>query len=201
MKRLLSVVLSFSVLCGFVPSRVEAKTNFINNNRAYIYKSRDGERVWIQGDSLPPINIKNKPVANSSSTSNSTSSSGGSSKIETGLKLLLLGVILWYGIKFKNWLGNNSITKGIKKVFSIPGEVTTGIGSLWAGACAGASKIFSSFNWKEGHGDENHENRPENSEEDTTESNNGDSASGVKKFLSWILGTGLALSSFGLSAK
>ncbi len=165
MKRLLSVVLSFSVLCGFVPSRVEAKTNFINNNRAYIYKSRDGERVWIQGDSLPPINIKNKPVANSSSTSNSTSSSGGSSKIETGLKLLLLGVILWHGIKFKNWLGNNSITKGIKKVFSIPGEVITGIGSLWAGACEGVSKIFSGFNFKKEHEEDAHPEGNEGTDE------------------------------------
>lgn len=171
MKRLLSVLLSFSVLCGFAPSRVDAKTNFINNNRAYIYRSKDGERVWIQGDGLPYINIKNKPVANANSTSSASSSSSGSSKIETGLKLLLLGVVLWYGIKLKNWLGDNSLTNGVKKVFSIPGKIMNGVGSLWTGACAGASKIFNGFNfWGEGNGDEDHEVPPEGSEENTTES-------------------------------
>lgn len=198
MKRLLSVLLSFSVLCGFAPSRVDAKTNFINNNRAYIYRSKDGERVWIQGDILPSINIKNKPVANASSTSSSTSSSSGSSKIETGLKLLLLGVVLWYGIKLKNWLGDNPLTNGAKKVFSIPGEIMNGIGNLWAGACAGVSKIFSCFNFVGEHGEGV---PPEGSEGVDEKEFNRENFLNLKNFIKSLPLLGLVFSSWGLTSK
>lgn len=86
MKRLLLVLLSLSLLCNLAQIS-EAKTNYINNNEAVICKSKDGERVWIRGENLPPINInnKNKAIANSSSKSksnskySSTSDGGGSS--------------------------------------------------------------------------------------------------------------------------
>lgn len=204
MKRLLSVLLSLSLLCNLAQIS-EAKTNYKKKNEAVICKSNNGEKIWIRGESLPPINI----VANANSTStatstsksesNSKSSSGGSSKIETGLKLLLLGVVLWYVIKFKNWLRNNPLTNGVKKVFSVPGEIMNGLGSLWTGAYAGASKIFSGFSFgREGHGDEDHKELLEGSGENTTESNNGDSSSVVKNFLSVSGILGIILSSFSL---
>ncbi len=111
MKRLLSVILSLSLLYNLAQIS-EAKTNFINNNEAVICKSKDGERVWIRGENLPPINInnKNKAIANSSSKSKSNSkssstSNGGGSGI--GQKILLgLALFLgWKAYSLKNSIG------------------------------------------------------------------------------------------------
>lgn len=111
MKRLLSVLLSLSLLYNLAQIS-EAKTNYINNNEAVICKSKDGERVWIRGENLPPINInnKNKAIANSSSKSKSNSkssstSNGGGSGI--GQKILLgLALFLgWKAYSLKNSIG------------------------------------------------------------------------------------------------
>lgn len=111
MKRLLSVILSLSLLYNLAQIS-EAKTNYINNNEAVICKSKDGERVCIRGENLPPINInnKNKAIANSSSKSKSNSkssstSNGGGSGI--GQKILLgLALFLgWKAYSLKNSIG------------------------------------------------------------------------------------------------
>lgn len=104
MKRLLSLILSFSVLCGSAPSPVDAKTNFINNNRACIYKSRDGERVWVQGDKLPNFYInnknENKAIANSYGGGSSTFKT-----IMTVIKVVLGVAALKYAISLLKSLG------------------------------------------------------------------------------------------------
>lgn len=112
MKRLLSVLLSLTLLCNLEVNRVVSGTNFLNKNEAVVYKYKNGESVWIRGKNLPPINInnKNKAIANSSSKSKSNSkssstSNGGGSGI--GQKILL-GLALfagWKACSLKNSIG------------------------------------------------------------------------------------------------
>lgn len=176
MKRLLSVLLSLSLLCNLAQIS-EAKTNYINNNEAVICKSKDGERVWIRGENLPPINInnKNKAIANSSSKSKSNSkssstSNGGGSGI--GQKILL-GLALFAGWKVCSL--KNSIGEG----FSAAIDKATGwFQNLWGNNQNGADQGSGQSGSQGNSGSETYQGSGQNGGQDSQTSTEAEGGAG-----------------------
>ena len=101
MKRLLSVFLSLSLLCGLSPRMGEAATSFIKDSKDY----REGPVV---------INVQAEAKSDSRATS-----SDGSSGFSQCLKLCAVAIATWYACKFKDILSEKlpKIKDGVKDFF------------------------------------------------------------------------------------
>lgn len=108
MKRLLSVILSFSLMFALTSNISEAGTAGLNSQKKFsAVSSKDGRSFCIKGENCSPyinINNNNEAIANSSSKSSSTSNGVGS---EIGQKILLgLAFFLgWKAYSLKNSIG------------------------------------------------------------------------------------------------
>lgn len=101
MRKLLSLILSVSLLCFSLNSNCFAKTAFLNNQerieKSYsLFKQRDGERLVVQGEDGATFVINNK--CQSESKASASSSSGGlMSKI---LPFAVKLTVLFLGARF-----------------------------------------------------------------------------------------------------
>lgn len=114
MKRLLSVILSFSLMFALTSNISEAGTAGLNSQKEFsAVSSKDGRSFWMKGKNCSPyinINNNNKAISNSSSKSESDSkssstSNGGGSGIGPKILLGLAFFLGWKAYSLKNSIG------------------------------------------------------------------------------------------------
>ncbi|MFR1178566.1 MAG: hypothetical protein ACLSDH_00680 [Bacilli bacterium] len=121
MKKLLSAILSVSLLCASTNSYCFAKTAWNSYSREgsakpiSVFKQKDGEKVIVKGEESPTIVINNKSESKSSAHASSGS---------TFSKLFLLAIKLGIGVlaakfaisKLKSFGGH--VSEGVSKGFN-----------------------------------------------------------------------------------
>ncbi len=131
MKKLLSAILSISLLFASTNSDCFAKTAWNSYSREgsakpiSVFKQKNGEKVIVQGEESPTIVINNK-----SESKSSASASGGSSTVS---KLFLIAIKLGIGVFAAKFALNKLtklggyVSKGVSKGFNNLKDLATNI--------------------------------------------------------------------------